>query len=126
MPSEVAKLALSVKAVRYMGLLLAIPLFASLVKRKAHVPWFLWAFLGTGIVISLLLKTSLAPSVDKVITTFAKPLVDILWSMALASIGLNADLKMILTAEGLKCALLAFVGFLSAIVVFLAGFYIFV
>lgn len=119
-PGEVAPLALLVKAPRYLGLLIAIPLFASLIRRKAYVPWFLWAFLAAGLIGSAIygLNQGLFKEVIKPIIT---PIYGIFWSIAMAGIGLNADIKALLSDDGAKAILMAFGGFIAAIIVFLAG-----
>ena len=113
---EMSSLALSVKAARYIGLLFVIPYFASLIKKKIHIPWFLWAFLGTGLLFSFLPKmiiNSLMP--------ILKPTLDILWAMAMAGIGLNADIKALISDNGLKALLMAFCGFIAAVLTFFIG-----
>ncbi len=123
----------AVKGFRYIGLLIAIPLFASLIKGKAHVPWFIWAFLVAGLVCSYTPMGHNADGSTKYLydalthagpegkTNYLKPVYAILWSTAMAAIGLNADLRSIFSEKGGKAVLIAFIGFLSVTVVFLVG-----
>lgn len=113
LPKDLIKLAISIKALRYLLLLIFIPLFASFVKRKPYIPWFLWAFLGAGLLFSF------APSISKILTPIFKPTLDILWAIAMAAIGLNADIRALLSDNGLKALFIAFLGFLAAIIFFL-------
>jgi uncharacterized integral membrane protein (TIGR00698 family) len=120
-PSEnVLSLALSVKAVRYLGLLIVIPLFASLVKKKLFLPWYLWAFLGAGIGGSLVYANNTTFYKEVLIPTI-KPIYNILWAIAMAAIGLNMDVKQLLSNNGIKALIMAFVGFIAAVGVFLLG-----
>lgn len=112
---EISTLALSVKAARYLGLLITIPLFASLTKKKFYIPWFLWAFLGAGFLFSYI------PAIAKPLTLIFKPTLDILWSIAMAAIGLNADIRVLLSDNGVKSLFMAFGGFIVAVLVFLLG-----
>ncbi len=110
----------SIKAVRYLGLLVAIPLFASLNKNKFYVPWFLWAFLGAGFLgtgVYVKNPNFYANSLIPVVT----PIYILSWSMAMASIGLNADVKQLFSNNGMKAIIMAFAGFVSAMVVFFVG-----
>ncbi|MFH1233306.1 MAG: putative sulfate exporter family transporter [Patescibacteria group bacterium] len=112
---ELVALAISVKAARYLGLFIAIPFFASLTKKKFYIPWFLWLFLAAGFVFSF------APAIAKPLTPIFKPVLDVLWAIAMAAIGLNADIKALLSDNGLKALLMAFIGFIAAILVFILG-----
>lgn len=117
---HLVSLALSIKAVRYLALLAAVPLFASLIRKKFHIPWILWAFLAAGLLGTwaavsnpLFYSTALVPYV-KVIHLFS-------WSAAMAGIGLNADVRGLLSINGSKALVMAFSGFMAAIVTFLLG-----
>lgn len=112
---ETQTLALSVKGVRYLGLLIAVPLFSSVIKKRFHIPWFLWLFLGAGLIFSFL------PTIAKSLNQIFKPSLIVLWSIALSGVGLNADLKALLSDNGLKALLMAFVGFFAAVAVFILG-----
>ncbi|MDH3324275.1 MAG: putative sulfate exporter family transporter [Candidatus Peregrinibacteria bacterium] len=113
LPEELAGLALSIKATRYMVLLVSIPFFASLTRNKIRTPWFLWAFLASGF------AAFYFPSViEPLIPTF-KPLLGIVWSIALVGIGLTADIRAVWSQDGIKALGVAFGGFLAAITVFL-------
>ena len=119
---ELFTMALSVKAVRYLGLLIAIPLFASLVKKRLYIPWFLWAFLGAG-----LLGTYISVT-DEVfyggLILFIQPVYTVCWSIAMAAVGLNANINLLLTNNGTKSLIMAFTGFFAVIVTFFIGIYI--
>ncbi|WP_457570662.1 YeiH family protein [Desulfovulcanus sp.] len=120
---EVISLALSIKAVRYLGLLIAIPLFASLAKRKFYTPWFLWVFLGAGVLGSWICAVNeifYTESLMPVIT----PIYNISWSIVMAAVGLNADIKQLLSNNGTKALIMAFAGFVAAVTTFLVGLYI--
>ncbi|RJQ15126.1 MAG: putative sulfate exporter family transporter [Nitrospiraceae bacterium] len=121
-PDEMLSFALSIKAVRYLGLLVAIPLLSSFVKNKLTAPWFLWAFLAAGLLGTWLytnqkifFQATLAPYIQFV-HTFS-------WSIAMSAIGLNADVKGLLSYSGSKSLIVAFTGFIAATAVFLAGLY---
>ncbi|UCD35010.1 MAG: putative sulfate exporter family transporter [Nitrospiraceae bacterium] len=113
-------LALSLKAVRYLALLVAIPLFASLIRNKFYIPWLLWAFLAAG-----LLGTWAAVSSPHVYRTTLVPVVKVIhlfsWSTAMAAIGLNANVRGMLSMQGSKALLMAFAGFMAAIATFFLG-----
>lgn len=121
--SEMQSLALSLKAVRYLGLIVAIPLFASLVRKKLYFPWFLWAFLAAGAAGTYLYITEKTFYVSTLIPLI-KPVHVVSWSIAMAAIGLNADIKELLSHNGTRAILMTMGGFLSAVLTFLAGFYI--
>jgi len=117
---DIVSLALSLKAVRYLGLLIAIPVFGSLKKKKFYIPWVLWVFLCSGILGSWIY------AVDKtfysnVLIPMIKPIYTILWSIAMAAVGLTADVKKMLSNNGTKALLIAFLGFFAAIAVFFIG-----
>jgi len=112
---ELAGFALSIKAARYLGLLIAIPLFSSFIKKKFHVPWFLWAFLLAGLLFSFVKPLA------EILNPSFKLLLGIFWSTAMAGIGLNADLKYLLSNDGIKAMVMAFAGFILAIIAFFIG-----
>ncbi|MDD4203318.1 MAG: putative sulfate exporter family transporter [Candidatus Omnitrophica bacterium] len=115
MPSYIKDLAISVKTVRYLGLLFIIPLFGSLIKGRVFFPWFLWSFLGAGIIFSLLpyLYDRFAPLLNIILT--------ILWSITMAAVGLNADIRKVFTKVGVKAFIVSLLTFLIAVVVFIFG-----
>lgn len=111
---------LSVKASRYLGLLIAIPLFASLTQKRLYLPWTLWLFLGAGLLGTWICgahrdfyHTTLIPAV--------KPLYGISWSVAMAAIGLNADVRQLLSNNGAKALIMAFTGCGAAMLTFFLG-----
>jgi len=116
---EAGMIALSVKAVRYLGLLIAIPLFASMMKRRVYVPWFLWIFLVAGLAGSFIMTGG--SNLSKTLAHIVKPVYTFLWATAMAAVGLNADLMVFLSRTGIRCLVMAFGGFFAAIIVFLVG-----
>jgi len=115
MPAHVKTTALSVKAVRYVGLLFLIPLFSSFVKRRFHIPWFLWFFLGAGVAFSLM------PELAKTLRPSFKLILTVLWSIAMGAIGLSADIKKLFTKTGMKALGASFISFLVAIAIYIVG-----
>ncbi len=108
-------IAISVKALRYIGLLFLIPLFASLIKGKLYIPMILWGFLGAGLVCTFL------PQIMDVVRPAFKTALTILWSMAMAAIGLNADMKKVFSKTGVKAVTVSFLSFMISGAVFLGG-----
>jgi len=123
LPSEMLSLALSVKAGRYLGLLIGIPLFSSLIKKKLTCPWFLWAFLLAGLAGTWIYSTQDA-SFQSALVSYINPIHAVSWSIAMAAIGLRANIKELLSHNGSKALVMAFSGFFAAIITFLAGVYI--
>lgn len=111
--------ALSVKAVRYLGLLLAIPLFSSLIRKRLSLPWYLWTFLFAGIIGTLIYNNDKIFYSDTLVPVI-NPIYNILWATAMAAIGINSDLKSLLAENGLKALLMAFIGFIVVVI----GFFI--
>lgn len=112
------ELALSVKAVRYLGLFIFIPVFSSLLTKKFNIPRFLWAYLIAGIIGTFFYvngfefyKIGIAPII--------KPIYKILWSVYLAAIGLNTNPKYLFSNYGAKAIIMSFAGFFTALVIFL-------
>lgn len=116
--ADVQGIALSVKALRYVGLLYLIPFFASMVKGELYIPWYLWAFLGAG------LAFTFVPGLAQTLGPSCKWILVVLWSSAMAAIGLNANLRSLFTRNGLKAFGVSFISFLLAIGVFLGGMYL--
>jgi uncharacterized integral membrane protein (TIGR00698 family) len=115
LPKDLKTLALSIKAVRYLALLIAIPLFSSFLKKRIYVPWFLWAFLRGGLIFSFF------PQVAKILTPIFKPLLDVLWTVAMTAIGLNTDIRALFSDNEMKTLLMTFLGFFGALLVFFLG-----
>ena len=113
--SDVSAAALSIKAVRYVGLIFIIPLFASFVKGRFFIPWYLWAFLGAGLAFTFM------PQLSKTAGPVFKSILTVLWSIAMGAIGLNANFKALFTKKGLKAFGISFLSFLIAAGVFLVG-----
>ena len=98
-----------------MGLLFLIPLFAGFVRGRLFIPWYLWAFLGAGIVFSL------SPDLAKVLRPACKIILTVLWSISMGAIGLNANVKKILTVSGIKIFAVSFLAFIFAVFTFVVG-----
>lgn len=122
---QMQSLSLSLKAVRYLALLVAIPLFASFIRRKLSIPWFLWAFLISGLTGTWIYSTD-RTFFSESLEPYVQPLHTIVWSIAMAAVGLNANVKSLLSIQGSKALVMAFAGFLAATVAFLIGNYILV
>lgn len=116
---DLAGLALSIKALRYLILLVTIPVFASLTKKRVYIPWFLWAFLLAGLVFSFF------PTLTSSFTPTLKILLDIFWSIAMAGVGLSANAEAMFSDNGLKAISMAFTGFIVATTIFLIGISVF-
>jgi len=112
LPVDMANLAISVKAVRYTGLLFLVPLFASFSKGRLHVPWYLWGFLAGGLAFTFFPGIEFLRPVLKVILT-------LFWSIAMAAIGLSANIKNIFSPQGVKALIVSCVSFLLAVGIFL-------
>ena len=117
---ELVALALSVKAARYLGLLIAIPLFASLVQKRLYVPWPLWLFLGAGL-LGTWIHVTHRTFYSATLIPIVKPLYGISWSVAMAAIGLNADVRQLLSNNGAKALVMALAGCGAAIGTFFIG-----
>lgn len=120
---ELVSLSLSVKAVRFLGLLIAIPVFASLVKRKFYISWVPWVFLISG-VIGTWIYTSHRFFYTDILIPFIRPLHMVSWSIALASIGLSASAEKLLSNNGARALIMVFIGFFAATITFFAGLYL--
>jgi uncharacterized integral membrane protein (TIGR00698 family) len=116
LPEKIQNIALSVKAIRYMGLLFLIPLFSSISRRKFYIPFYLYAFLGAGILFSIL-----PVSITEPVMPYCKIIFKLLWSMAMAAIGLNAKWNTLFTRNGLRSFLISFIACSLAVGVFLTG-----
>lgn len=115
---NLSDLALSIKAIRYVGLLFMIPIFSSIVKKKFHVPWYLWAFLIAGIIFSFV--PGLHDKYNKEFTS----ILNYLWSIAMAAIGLNANIKSLFSKTGVRVFAVSFISFLITTSVFVGMYMI--
>ena len=113
-----AKLALSVKALRYLALIVAIPVFGSVRKNKLYTLGILLIFV-TGGVLGSYFYANHRSFYDEMLSPTIKPIYIFLWATAMAAIGLNADARKILSDHGLKALLMATIGFICASTFFL-------
>ncbi len=118
--SEMVLSALSFKALKYLALVIAIPVFSSMTRGKFYIPPILVLFLVSGIagtvfyyIDEVAYSTALLP--------YITPAYSISWAIAMAAIGLNADLRELLSNSGARAMIMSFAGFFCAIAVFFAG-----
>lgn len=116
---ELVSFALSIKASRYVGLLVAMPLFASLVRKRLSFPPALWLFIAAGLFGMGLCAINQDFYAARVIPAI-KPVYGVSWSIAMAAVGLNADVRKLLSDNGAKALIMAFAGCLAAIATFIA------
>ena len=119
--AEAAKLAASVKATRYFGLLFLLPLFGYLSKHSQKMSKIVVAFIIAGIVGSVIYKFYPILYTTRLIPVI-KPVYGILWSMAMTSIGLRTNAQKLITDRGIKALVMAFTGFIAAVLVFFCGY----
>jgi uncharacterized membrane protein YadS len=100
--------------------LIAIPLFASLIKKRVYLPWYLWAFLLSGIAGSVI-YAYYKPFYSEVLIPSITPIYGVAWSIAMGALGLNANLEELLRNNGPKAVGMAFVGFFAAGIIFFIG-----
>lgn len=117
---ELVSLATSVKAARYLGLLVAIPLFASLVQKRFYIPWVLWVFLGAGLLGTVICVTHRHFYVQTLIP-IVRPIYSVSWAIAMAAVGLNVDIRRLFSKQGTRALLTAFAGCTAAIATFFIG-----
>lgn len=112
LPEELGALAITIKTVRYTGLLLLIPVFSSATKERFHIPWYIIGFLGLGILLSVF------PAFGVIVRPMCKSVFEILWSIAMAAIGLNTCPRKVFSVAGAKAALVSFLSFLCVSCIF--------
>jgi len=115
--SDMIDLALSIKAVRYLGLLFTIPVFASMIKKRIYLPWYLWIFIASGVMGSVI-YASYNEFYRMTFVSYLKPLHGVSWSIAMAAVGLNANIRHMLSTEGTKALIMSYSGFIIAIITF--------
>ncbi len=121
--AEVASLALSMKGGRYLVLLVAIPLFASLVRKRLYFPAVLWILLGGSLAGTLC--HALAPGFYQgTLGPLVKPVYLLSWSVAMGAIGMSADIRQLLSDNGVRALGMAFAGFCAALATFFLGLYL--
>jgi len=119
-PERLTSLALSVKAARYLVLIAAIPIVASLARKRLFLPAALWYFLGAGAAGSAMYAA--APAMHEGLAPLATAVHSASWSVALASIGLQADARVLLSNNGAKALGVAVLGSVIATAVFFVGY----
>ncbi len=119
-PNDAVKLAMTIKATRYLGLLFMLPLFGILMKHGKGMSFTLIVFVVAGVAGSIIYKQYPALYTNTLLP-LSKPVYGLLWSMAMAAIGLNADAGKLMTDNGIKALIMALAGFFAAILVFLCG-----
>ncbi len=122
---EAVKLGLLFKSVRYLGLFLLLPFFASVEKKKIVLPYPLWLFLFAGITGSFIYsKAPLYYSGD--FSNLVTPLYNVSWCVAMAAIGMRVNIFEFFSNNALKAFGAALLGFIAAIVTFFIGYYYFI
>ncbi|ALC15801.1 putative membrane protein YadS [Desulfuromonas soudanensis] len=121
--SELAALALSVKAGRYLGLLVAIPLLSSLARKRMSLPWTLWVFVGAGL-LGTRLSMAFPTFYQETLLPVVQPIYLLSWSIAMAAIGLSADIRELHSDHGVKALIQAFCGCCAAVATFFAGLFV--
>lgn len=115
---EALRFALLVKVTRYLGLIVCIPLVASLAHGRLSLPPALWLYLGAGLWGTLLQGAAPRAFAGHVLP-LAQLTYQLLWSVALAAIGLSADVRDLLSANGFRAFWMALGGFCAALAAFL-------
>jgi len=108
--------ALLLKAARYLGLLVALPLFGSLTRKRPYFSSYFWIFLGSCLLGSAIYAWN-ADFYSNFITPYFKVAYNFLWSVGMAAIGLSTRPGSILSYNGLWAIIMAFAGMLAAILV---------
>jgi|GEM_PF-534052 len=116
--AQLDSLALSVKSLRYIGLLALIPLFSSLARKRAHIPWYLWGYVAAGTAATLLFWSD-AKLYAVCRSSCVIPAYTVMWSVAMAAIGLGTDVRRLLSDHGVHAFVMALAGFIAALAVFL-------
>lgn len=117
---DMASVALTIKATRYLVLLISIPVFCSILKKRVVVPFTMVSFLVAGIT-GTLLRFYIPTVFTDNILPFITPVYSILWSIAMATVGLETDISQFISDKGTKGMIMAFAGLLSVTAVFLIG-----
>jgi len=121
---EATRLAMLVKATRYLALIVCIPLVASLARGRLTLPLSLWLYLGAGIGETLFHATNpLAYAMH--LLPIAQLSYQLLWSVTMAAIGLSADLTDLLSVNGYRAFWMALAGFVTALLSFLLFWWFF-
>jgi len=117
---DLISLASLVKAARYLALLIAIPIFSSKIKGKFNIPWYIYGFVAAGLIASFVHIGSGNFSAW-IIAHKGKEMLNFVWAIGLAAIGLNTDIKYIFSINGLKTIVIALAGLIAALLTFFVG-----
>ncbi len=88
-PKDVLALGMAIKSLRIACLLVAIPTVSYLIRRRIYVPWYLILFVIVGFIFSY---APVSAQFTKGVTSFY----EICFTAALASVGMNANLRNVL------------------------------
>jgi len=122
LPDEIIqrKIALPVKGIRYLGLLIFLPLLGSVVRGRIYLPWYLWGFLGAGLIFSFWYKFD-PELVEYLSIVYLTPIYKLFWASALAAIGLNTKIEAVFSRLGLQILVISFIAMLTALVAYFFG-----
>lgn len=115
-PEAVVKLALLVKATRFFALIITVPLFASLLKRRMVFPLALWLYIAGGAVGYWVRLSGADWS-----RALSEPLYLFLWSTAMAAIGMGVNLRALVSDQGYRAFAMVLGGLLLSLLTFLSG-----
>ncbi len=123
--SEVSSLALSVKALKFPALIILIPIFSSMVRRRLSLPLALWLYVGAGILGTYLFNSMQQDYTENYLPWISKGY-GIAWAAAMASIGLGTDFRNVFKNDGaLNTFLTSFFALTVATLFFFIGLAIF-
>ncbi len=111
---------MAVKAFRYFALIIAVPVLASLARGRFCLPLELWLFFAAGAIGTFVYAFN-SELYEASLTTVVKPSYSYIWAAAMAGVGLNADLRNFISADGIRTLILAALAMVAASAVFLAG-----
>ncbi|HAD03506.1 MAG: hypothetical protein A2091_07425 [Desulfuromonadales bacterium GWD2_61_12] len=121
---DATRLAMLVKATRYLALIVCIPLVASLAHGRLTLPLSLWLYLGAGIG-GTLFHATYPLAYATYLLPFAQLGYQLLWSVTMAAIGLSADVRDLLSVNGYRAFWMALAGFVAALLSFLLFWWLF-
>ncbi|MFW5747035.1 MAG: putative sulfate exporter family transporter [Nanoarchaeota archaeon] len=118
---SIAELALGIKSIRYLFLIICIPLCASLLARKIHLPSALWVYIIGGILGSLVAGIDMANVYASEWSTFLSVAYTIAWGAVMAAIGVSTDVSALLSRSGFWALLVAGFSMCIAILTFIVS-----